>query len=318
MDHSADVAKPAVSIVTVSDYKAGEDQAWDALRQTLEGLAKQDFDGPVEYLLVEAEGSNLEVPPDLTRILSALKVIRAEGTTSYDLKNAGSRAASSDFVVMLDADCAPHPKWLSSVMEHRRRHPEAAAISGRTMYKTEGLLPRVFALLDRGYVDTGRAGPNRAISNNNGAFSREILMNYPLKNDVGPFGSKPQSDQILADGGELRFEPGMVVYHGYGGWEMAKEVRMLTGYAMARYRQINPDASRAWMYRIGPIGIPLIIGAAIVKSWFQCLKLHSHYGIKWYQLPVAWYVAVRVHLLEIPGLRSGMQGEPLDLTEAYR
>ena len=170
MSSAAPQSGPYVaSVVTVSDYKTGEAESWNELRLTLEGLAKQDFDEPVEFLLVEAEDSGDEIPDDLRHVLPGLKVVRAPGVTSYDLKNAGARAASADFVIMLDADCAPHPAWLSSLMAHRRRHPEAAAISGRTLYKGEGLLRRIFALLDRSYVDSGDAGPTRAISNNNAA-----------------------------------------------------------------------------------------------------------------------------------------------------
>ena len=35
--------KPAASIVTVIDYKAGGNEAWTDLRLTLEGLARQDY-----------------------------------------------------------------------------------------------------------------------------------------------------------------------------------------------------------------------------------------------------------------------------------
>ncbi|MCA9471712.1 MAG: glycosyltransferase family 2 protein [Nitrospirales bacterium] len=306
------------SVVTVADYKAGEQESWDELRLTLEGLASQDFEGAVEHILVEAEDSTLDIPEALRQILPSLRVVRAKGRTSYDLKNAGAAAAKSDFVIMLDADCAPHQQWLSSVMRHRATHPKAAAISGRTLYKTKGLLPNIFALLDRGYVDPGHAGTTKAISNNNGAFARDIILKYPLRNDVGPFGSKPHAERLLAEGRELRFEPGMVAYHGYGGWEMAKEIRKHTGYSMARYRQINPNARWAWLYRTGAFGIPVITCMSIAKSCMKCVQLGSYYNIKWYQMPVAWWVAVRTHFLEIPGLALAMNGGTMDAENAYR
>lgn len=318
MTASATIAKPPVTVVVVADYKAGEGLAWDEMRLTLEGLARQDFDEPVEFLLVEAEEAAADIPEELLQILPELKVVHSSGRTSYDFKNAGAEAASSDFVVILDADCAPHPNWLRSVMEHHRQNPQAAAISGRTLYKTDGIMQRAFALVDRGYVDTGRPGRTSAISNNNGAFARDTMLKYPLKNDVGPFGSKPQADEILADGGELRFEPGMVAYHCYGGWQMARETRPLTGYAMARYRKINPEGKSAWMYRIGLLGIPAIVALSILNSCKKSVKLHNHYGVRWYQLPIVWYVAVRSHMLEIPGLLRGMRDAPMDFGNAYR
>jgi cellulose synthase/poly-beta-1,6-N-acetylglucosamine synthase-like glycosyltransferase len=183
--------RPVATIVTVSDYKAGDAESWDALRLTLQGLARQDYREPVEFLLVEAVASSQAIPSDLLEILPGLKVVRVEGRTSYDFKNAGARAASADFVVLLDADCAPHPNWWRSIIEHRRRHPQAAVISGRTKYKGQGLLPRVFALLDRSYVDCGGPGRTRAISNNNAGFAREILLKFPLQDRLRRDGHHP-------------------------------------------------------------------------------------------------------------------------------
>ena len=40
--------RPAATVVTVADYKAGMAESWDQLRMTLQGLAKQDFRQPVE------------------------------------------------------------------------------------------------------------------------------------------------------------------------------------------------------------------------------------------------------------------------------
>ena len=198
--------RPIASIVTVIDYKAGGNEAWDDLRLTLKGLARQDYREPVEFLLVEPIDSN-RVPDDLQRILPGLRIVRAAGRTSYDLKNRGAQAATADFVVFIDADCPPRPGWWRAIIEHHRRHPEAAAISGRTLYRARGLLPRIFALIDRSYVDCGGPGRTRAISNNNGAFRRDILLRFPLQNELGPFGSKGHAEQIMEAGGELRFEP---------------------------------------------------------------------------------------------------------------
>jgi hypothetical protein len=252
------------------------------------------------------------------QILPGLKVVRAEGKTSYDLKNAGARAATSDFVVLLDADCAPHPHWLRSVMEHRRQHPDAAVISGRTLYKGKGLLPRVFALLDRSYVDCGGPGRTRAISNNNAGFARSVLLQHPLGNEIGPFGSKANADAIMAAGGELRFEPGMIAYHGFGGWPMEEHDRQHTGFSMTRYRQINPEAKHAWMFRLGRAGIPLVVGMSIANSWRRCIKLASQYGLRWFEVPIACAIAVRAHAMEVPGMLLALRGGWIGGGDAYR
>ena len=82
--------RPVASIVVVVDYKAGGSEAWDNLRLTLNGLARQDYREPVEFLLVEADDGH-QVPDDLQRLLPGLRVVRTAGKTSYDLKNAGAQ-----------------------------------------------------------------------------------------------------------------------------------------------------------------------------------------------------------------------------------
>lgn len=309
--------RPIASIVIVIDYKAGGSEAWDHLRLTLRGLARQGYQEPVEFLLVESDTGH-HVPEDLQLILPDLRVVRVPGTTSYDLKNAGAKAAASDFVVLIDADCVPRPGWWRALIEHRRLHPEAAAISGRTFYRAEGLLPRIFALIDRSYVDCGGPGRTRAISNNNGAIRRDVLLRFPLQNELGPFGSKAQAERIQAAGGELRFEPGMAVDHGYGGWPMQRADRRLIGFAMTRYRQANDDSSYAWMFRLGVLGVPLVVAMAIAGSWKRCLRYASHYGIRWFELPVALAVAVPAHVLEVPGILLALRGGWVGAVGSYR
>ena len=309
--------RPIASVVIVIDYKAGGGEAWNHLRLTLNGLARQDYREPIEFLLIEADDGN-QVPDDLQQILPDLRVVRTAGTTSYDLKNAGAEAAASDLVVLLDADCVPGPGWWRALIEHRRQHPEAAAISGKTLYRAKGLLPRIFALIDRSYVDCGGPGTTRAISNNNGAVRRDILLRFPLSNDLGPFGSKGHADRIRAAGGELRFEPGMVVEHAFGGWPMQHADRRRIGYAMARYRQLNGASTHAWMFRAGVLAIPLIVAMATAGTWKRCLKHRSRYGVRWYEVPAALAVAVSAHAMEIPGILLALRGGQLDAAGSYR
>ena len=116
----------------------------------------------------------------------------------------------------------------------------------------------------------------------------------------------------------LRVEPDMIAYHGYGGWEMAREVRKHTGYSMARYRIVNPDAKYAPLYRLGALGVPLIVGMSMVDSCLRCVRYHADYDIPWYQIPYAWGVAIRSHAMEVPGLLLAMRGGSMGTADAFR
>ena len=110
----------------------------------------------------------------------------------------------------------------------------------------------------------------------------------------------------------------MVAEHRYGGWPMQQADRRQIGFAMTRYRQLNGNSTHAWMFRLGVPGVPLVMAMAIVGSWKRCLKYASHYGIRWFEVPVALAVAVPAHALEIPGILLALRGGWIGTAGTYR
>lgn len=309
---------PVASIVTVLDHKVGEAESWDKLRVTLKNLATQDFQEPVEFLLVETEGAHKNVPPDVTSILPGLRVVPAAGKSSFELKNAGAEAAKSDFVVILDADCRPSPGWWRAVFDHWKANPGAAVISGRTFYEGGTLLGRIFALIDRSYVDVGDAGVTTTISNNNAGFARKTLLDHPFSNEVGPFGSEPHSDRIKAAGLELRFEPGMIAYHAFTGWDMVREERRHIGFSLTRYRQLHPEARNGWMIKYPLLWTVYLVLASTYSDVKRSLRFAAHYGVKWFQIPAIWFCSLRAHLMALRGARLALSGGDVGGWNTYR
>jgi hypothetical protein len=307
------------SIVVVSDFRAGEDASWSDVAETLDSLATQTCDEPVEVLLVCAADEAALLPPDLLHRLPGTRLVEANGSTSYDLKNEGAVAARASIVLLLDADCMPLSGWLEAALRHLRQHPAAAVVSGRTVYKGTGPLRRVAALLDRAYVDPGCAGPTRSISNNNAAFRREALLRHPLRNDIGPFGARPHADAMLAAGDELRFEPGMVTAHGFDGWPMLRDIRFGQGFAVVRYRQLHPEARYGTVVGLGYLGLPILLGASIARSWWDCLRLRRAYGVGLASLPLALGLALLLRAYELRGMIAALRRQPVGAeASAYR
>ncbi|HEY4612973.1 MAG TPA: glycosyltransferase family A protein, partial [Bacteroidota bacterium] len=178
--------KPAVSVVIVSDYASGGTTAWNDVRATLRALAIQNFKEPVEFILSENTEYKKQIPRDLTKILPSLKTILSSAASSYGLKNEGVRAAAADIVALIDADCVPGADWLQRLVDVMRNNPSVAAVSGRTTYAGRNFLERAMALLSRSYLDPGRAGSTRYISNNNAAYRRTVYLAHPLPIGVSP------------------------------------------------------------------------------------------------------------------------------------
>ena len=306
-----------VSVIVVSDYAGGDAKAWDDLRRSLGALARQDVDEPVEVLLVESREHAGRVPDDVRSVLPSVKVVASTATTSYELKNEGVRTAAADLVVLLDADCTPSTDWLRRAIEAMRAHPDAAAISGRTCYAGRGVQERVLAVLSRAYLDPGAPGVTAFISNNNAIFRRDAFLAHPLPTNGGPFAARLQSEAIRRAGGNLLFEPTMCVEHDFEGWAMERDIRRNIGYGTIRIRQLDPRMPWAWMARLGVASIPLFVLARTVDSCWDGLRAGRHYGLRWFEQPVAFALAFVVHVLEIGGMLSAFRHEAITTT-AYR
>ncbi len=291
-----------VSVVLVSDYAAGGPKAWADIRTAVEALSHQELDVPVEFLLVESQCFRSDLPTELASTLPGLRLYFVEEYASYALKNEGVRRASGEFVAILDADCIPEPSWLRRLIATLRAHPEAAAVSGKTLYPGLDFSSRVCALLARSYIDPGHAGSTRFIAVNNCAFRRAAYQSHPLPTGIGTFSSRIQSEALLHDGSDLLFDPHIQVTHNFEGWRMEADARRNAGHGTIATRLQDTKLPWSRLARLGPMSIPVILAGKILDSWKDCVRCGRSYGIQWFQLPAALAISIGVHLLEVPGM----------------
>jgi cellulose synthase/poly-beta-1,6-N-acetylglucosamine synthase-like glycosyltransferase len=309
---------PAISVVVVSDFAGGEVGAWRDLAACLAALARQELPaGRFEVLYVESEALAERIPAEVVAAFPGLRLVLAPAGGSYALKNAGVEAADGELVAVLDADCMPESGWLAALSAALERHPEASAVSGRTFYPGDGFLVRTLALLDRAYVDPGRAGPTRFVSNNNSAFRREAFLRHPLPIDAGPFANRLQTEAMLRDGARFFFEPAARVVHDFEGWAMARDIRRQIGWGTVATRLRDRRLPWAGLTRLGLAGLPLIVAGKTLDGLGDCLRCAHAYGVRGYELPAALALAVWLHLLEAPGMALAFRGLAVSET-AYR
>lgn len=299
---------PAVSVLIVSDYAAGGPEGWKDIRQALTRLSRQDFPESIEFLLCESERFQDQVPSDLTSILPSLRVLFVPEVVSYAVKNRGVAAASAEFVALLDADCVPDVTWLRRLVENLRASPNAAVVSGRTVYPGTSLAVRVCALLGRAYTNPGHRGETRFTALNNCAFRRDAYLAHPLPTSLGTFSSRIQSESLWRAGWTLLCDPEIQVVHDFEGWAMEADFRRNCGHGTIRTRLEDPRLPYAWLARLGRIGIAPILIGKILDSWRDCFRCGPQYGVRWYELPAAMVTSVGLHLLEIPGMLQAYRG----------
>ena len=198
------------------------------------------------------------------------------------------------------------------------RRAKAAAVSGQTIYEGQGLGNRILAVLSRAYLDRrANDGATRFASNNNVVFRRSAFLEHPLPTQGGPFAARLQSEALIRAGYELAFEPTMLVTHDFEGWSMERDIRRNIGWATIRVRQLDPGMPQAWAARLGPLAVPLFFGGHVLDSWWHVLRAGRHYGLRWWERPLAMATALYVHALEIGGMATALTGGNVGAT-AYR
>ena len=309
--------EPVASVVIYSDYGLGGRTDWHEMKAVLAAAAQQDFAEPVEFILVESADRRDRIPSDLTSILPSLKVVVSPAANSAGLKNDGVRAATAPIVGMLPADCLPAPDWLRRFVDVFRAQPGAGAVSGKTVYPGGSLVARTLALLERGFVDPGRAGDTWSVSYNNAAYRRSVLMEHPFPDFHFACGGKAHAEAILSSGGRVVFEPLMKVVHHFEGWAFERDVRRNLGYAAIESRYREPRIAFAWVARLGYLGIPLMAAARTLYDWRVCLRVGTGYGLRRHEIPFALGLSAAVRVFEIPGMIAAVRGRTLAAT-AFR
>jgi len=305
---------PAVSVVLTIDYDAGSEIAWQQLRDSVAALAGQDFDEPFEVIYVEDKRYANQIPKDLTEILPSLKVILSDRRTAYGLIYEGVEAARGSLVGTIDGDCIAAPDWVRRFVTALRVDPTAAAVSGRTSYGDGPLFARCCALLQRAATRQAADRTLSFVTNNNGAFRREVYLKHPIPEDAGAFGTGLQGFDLIDGGYRLLYDDDMAVVHAHPGWQFEKDVHLHSGYNGIRTRKLRANQPRAWLLRLGYLAVPILIMGRIVKSWWTCLLNYRSYGVAWYELPAAMVVGIAVEALEAPGMVRAIRGDPMPET----
>ena len=308
---------PALSVVVVSDYAAGGPSSWDDVRASLEGLAAQRGDVEMEVLVVENAGLADGAPPGILDAFDGARLLRVQADESYALKNAGTSAASAEIVAILDADCVPLEGWARAIVEAFERDPLLDAVSGRTDYGGKSATARIFALLTRAYLDPGRAGPTRYVSNNNAAWRRATLLDHPLPTGLGAFAARIQSERALRAGARLWFEPSIRAVHAFEGLRMEADIRRNLGFGTVATRLAEPSLPYAWLTRGGRASIPLFVAGKSLTAWSDCVRAFRGYGVRGHELAAAMLLVPVVQLAEAPGMWTAFAGARIERT-AYR
>ncbi len=155
------------------------------------------------------DGSRDETPAVVARAgVRSIRNERPQGPNSA--RNAGTRAAASDLIALVDDDVEAPPGWLRALVEGAARHPEAEAFGGPIRARLEGPAPRSCGR-ELPPITTLDLGPDDVETEL--VWSANMLFRRSAFERVGPF------DERLPTGGDeedwlrrLTSQGGKVVY----------------------------------------------------------------------------------------------------------
>ena len=148
-------------------------------------------------------------------------------------------------------------------------------------------------------------------------FRRAAYLRHPLPTDAGVFASGMQVVDMLEAGCALHFEPDMAVVHDYPGWSFERDARRYMGWGSVVERLKDRRMPRAWVTNLSYLSIPILFVAHLLRSWTRALRCHRHYGVRTWQLPAVFGLAVVAHALEVPGMVTAYRGKRVGETD-YR
>jgi hypothetical protein len=284
-------ARPAVTVVVVSDYEEARQKSWTDERALLRALGQQDFFEPFEVLVMENETVQDSMPVDLLGRCPGSRIEFSKAITSAELKDAGVKRAKGELIAILEADCIPTSDWLRHLVSALRERPDYAAASGKTLYPGRSLFGRGLTLLDRS-VYPGASGPTASISNNNSIVRRAVLDRYPYPAAPSPFLSAALRWRAMQkDGLRFFFESHAIVYHALPSWSFIKDMRCHVGYAFGAQTEPNLRTLLRGLTR------------GLYYDIMRCWRLRQHYAVACHELPLAFALAVVVKFYEFKGAR---------------
>jgi glycosyltransferase involved in cell wall biosynthesis len=302
------MSQPLVSVV-VETITARADVTTGALpedlERTLTSLERQTWPREsIEPILVVDEEVADSDRSELARRWPGARLVSSPASNYFDAKNVGARAASAEFVALLDGDCAPADDWLERLMA--RMQPGVAAVAGRTRYTGETLGERIFSIPDFAYVVDRGDGRATGININNVVFRREVLLDNPFDTRIARNGGCYfLFHHLRAQDARILYAPDAGVSHGndIAGFRFARK-HFDRGYdSVTVYRLDETPVLRGTRLfrRFGPIALIGFSARQTVIDWIRLLRHRRQIGIRLWSLPFYCGVSTMLRSIELCG-----------------
>ncbi|MFB8387035.1 glycosyltransferase [Microbacterium sp. NPDC055910] len=214
MTHSEEVAESAPTVTVV--VPVYEDLA--RLKMCLALIAAQDYPAELINVIVVDNASRTDLTPALPPGDPRFTLIREMQRGSYAARNAGLKIAEGEMLAFTDADCLPHPTWISTAVAilTEEGHPQAVGGDIHLVFRN-GMHPRSGPEL---YESAHEFPQRRFVEVDGFAATANLVVSRSVMSRVGPFnaalksgGDQEWGKRLHASGARMVFSARAVVDH---------------------------------------------------------------------------------------------------------
>jgi hypothetical protein len=246
------VSAPEISVVLPTDTYA-------TVRNVVSHLRRQSVSDRLELVLVTPEPERLELDDDVRADLHSVRLVASEIESMPLARARGIEAAAAPVVVLGETHAYPAPEYAEALLE-AHRGPWAVVGPAMLNANPESLLAWAALYLDYGpWVDCKHRGPMDDVPAHNGAYKRDVLLEYGPRLEAMLESDTVLNADLRARGKELYLEPRAQTYHlnvsQLGTW-LAE--RVVAGRAFAASRAAGWPRRRRLAYALGSPLIPLV------------------------------------------------------------
>ena len=190
--------------------------------QLLDGVASQDFDKPLEIIVVDSGSTDGTV--EIARNSRLVRLIEITNFTHGRARNIGAAGAKGSFLVFMTQDCLPADKhWLVNLLKPFSDGKVAAAFSRQTPFSDANPMEQYF--LANNFSDqrvvrqlNGKKEPgifDVFFSNVSSAIRRDVWEEFPFDEKIIMSEDQSFARQALLAGYKTVYEPESVVIHSH-------------------------------------------------------------------------------------------------------